>query len=252
MITQHINKPLVAQKFEASMKTYVKEASVQQNIAHTLFRLLDKVPFTSERILEIGCGTGFLSKKISTLPYRTLYLNDLVPAAVSYCQHIYQDALPLPGDIEQEVTLPEHLDLILSSSALQWIEDLPTFLQKIHTQLKTGGTFAFSTFGPMNMQEIKTLTGKGLHYWDMEGLTALLETEFEICLAQEEILSKTFSNPIEVLKHIKKTGVGGTANERWGKQDLLHFQEEYNRQFKNKNQEVILTYHPIYIIVKKK
>ena len=73
----------------------------------------------------------------------------------------------LIGDIEQ-LTLPQSLDAVISSSALQWMTDLPTLLHRIHDALKPNAYFGFSTFGPDNLTEIKQLTGQGLNYIDLQ------------------------------------------------------------------------------------
>jgi malonyl-CoA O-methyltransferase len=69
----------------------------------------------------------------------------------------------LIGDIEQ-LNLPQSLDAVISSSALQWMTDLPALLQRIHDALKPNAYFGFSTFGSDNLTEIKQLTGQGLNY----------------------------------------------------------------------------------------
>ena len=54
-----------------------------------------------------------------------------------------------------------------------------------------------------------------------------------------------------VLYHLKETGVTGTGKQHWTRRELNRFCEEYIRLFGD-NQSVPLTYHPIYIIAKKR
>lgn len=63
------------------------------------------------------------------------------------------------------------------------------------------------------MQEIHTLTGHGLEYFSLEELKALLSSRFEILYAEEEIVSLPFGTPLEVLQHLRQTGVTGTERE---------------------------------------
>lgn len=63
------------------------------------------------------------------------------------------------------------------------------------------------------MQEIHTLTGHGLEYFSLEELKALLSSRFEVLYAEEEIVSLPFGTPLEVLQHLRQTGVTGTEKE---------------------------------------
>jgi malonyl-CoA O-methyltransferase len=118
----------------------------------------------------------------------------------------------LIGDIEQ-LNLPQSLDAVISSSALQWMTDLPALLQRIHDALKPNAYFGFSTFGSDNLTEIKQLTGQGLNYIDLESLKRQLEQQdFEVLFIEQEVKQIYFDHPKSVLQHLKATGVTATAN----------------------------------------
>ena len=108
-----------------------------------------------------------------------------------------------------------------------------------------------------NLQEIKALTGQGLDYLSIEDLQEkLLNNGFEILHLSEHLESLSFDHPKQILQHLKATGVTATAsNFRWTKQTLTDFYQNY-QQFltHDASGETLyrLTYHPIYIIAKKK
>ena len=134
----------------------------------------------------------------------------------------------------------------------QWFADTERFFTLCHRFLSDGGILAFSTFGKRNMQEIHTLTGHGLEYFSLEELKALLSSRFEVLYAEEEIVSLPFGTPLEVLQHLRQTGVTGTEKRVWTRGRLQSFCEEYIRMYGKDDRSVSLTYHPIYVIARKR
>ena len=65
-------------------------------------------------------------------------------------------------------------------------------------------------------------------------------------------LSLPFPSPQAVLKHLKQTGVTGTEKRMWTRSRLQSFCKEYTTRFSDAAGNVSLTYHPIYIIERKK
>ena len=247
-----IDKALVAQRFAKAGQSYVEHAVVQKQISAQLFEYLKVYcPQNLASVLEIGCGSGNLTHLFQThFQFEQLFLNDLYADVEQHFSTI-QNIAWLIGDIEQ-LTLPQSLDAVISSSALQWMTDLPTLLHRIHDALKPKGYLGFSTFGENNLIEIKKLTGQGLNYYSSEVLKQKLEESgFEIVFIEEEQKHLYFDHPKSVLQHLKATGVTATAkSHRWTKQSLQQFYSDY-QQFYDE-QGFRLTYHPIYVIARRK
>ena len=247
-----INKALVAQRFAKAGQSYVEHAVTQKQISKELFAYLQRdLPQSLASVLEIGCGSGNLTHLFhSYFQVDQLFLNDLYEDVDQHFSTI-QNIAWLIGDIEQ-LELPPELDAIISSSALQWMIDLPALLQRIHDALKPKGYLGFSTFGENNLIEIKKLTGQGLNYYSIDVLKQKLEENgFEIVFIQEEQKHLNFDDPKLVLHHLKATGVTATAkSHRWTKQSLQQFYSDY-QQFHDE-QAFRLTYHPIYVIARRK
>lgn len=246
-----INKALVARRFAKAGQSYVEHAVVQKQISVQLFEYL-KVYYSQNlaSVLEIGCGSGNLTHLLqSHFQVEQLFLNDLYADVDQHFLNL-KYVNWLIGDIEQ-LTLPQSLDAVISSSALQWMTDLPTLLHRIHDALKPNAYFGFSTFGPDNLNEIKQLTGQGLNYIDLQSLKRQLEQQnFEVLLIEQEVKQIYFDHPKSVLQHLKATGVTATAkSHRWTKQSLQQFYIDY-QQFYDE-QGFRLTYHPIYVIARR-
>lgn len=236
-------------------------------------------------IAEFGCGTGCYSRLLlRTLQPETLLLNDLCPEMEECIHDLLTGGGRLPrapqagnasgvlydADVElygsspattavsflpcdaETLDFPQGTDLITSCSTLQWFADTERFFARCHRFLSDGGILAFSTFGKKNMREIHTLTGHGLEYLSLDNLKVLLFPRFEILYAEEEIVSLSFGTPLEVLRHLKQTGVTGTEKRVWTRGRLQSFCDEYIRMCGNDDRSVSLTYHPIYVIARKR
>ncbi len=63
----------------------------------------------------------------------------------------------LVGDEEQPLPFPnDTFDLVLSSTSMHWVNDLPGLLQEIHRVLKPDGCFLFAMIGGMTLHELNT------------------------------------------------------------------------------------------------
>lgn len=245
-----LNKDLVAQRFAKAGQSYSEQAIVQKQICQNLTRLLQQFcPRTMPCVFEIGCGSGNLTRLITaSFQIEELILNDLY-ADVQQHFNSQENLKWLIGDVEA-LNFPPQLDMIVSGSALQWMQDLPRLLERCDEALVDQGWLCFSTFGSKNLFEIKELTGQGLSYWSVENWNrALTQAGFEILHLSESETQLYFDSPKAVLQHLKATGVTATAQHRWTKQTLQQFYQDYDR-FKHA-EGYSLTYHPIYCIARR-
>ena len=245
-----MDKRQIAECFARARQTYDREARVQHQVAEQMLSLLlEACPPRTEctRIVEVGCGTGQAFRP------QQLWLNDLCPEMRESLAGLLASPCVSfnPGDAE-DIALPPQNQVITSCSTFQWFADLPAFFRRCHQALLPGGLLAFSTFGVENLREIRTLTGHGLHYFTLAEIRAMLSPDFHVLHASEEVATLTFPTPTEVLRHLKQTGVTGTEKRIWTRTRLQQFTEEYIRLFSTTDGQVSLTYHPIYILAKKK
>lgn len=251
-----LNKARIQKCFAGAVSTYDSQAVIQLKMAEKLLHLLGKhLNRTPELILEIGCCTGLLTAGVYDYfsNFSTLYVNDLVPDfAPVVAARLDQDPrlVFLPGDIET-MQLPTGLDLVISSSTLHWLEDLPALFFRLAAAMTPEATFCFSIYGPQNLREVREITGIGLKYYSPAELKALVGTSFEVLEWTEEAISLSFSGPLDVLRHLRETGVHGIQTVPWTRSRLERFRREYRTRF-SQGDEVQLTYHPVYCIARKK
>ncbi len=249
-----MDKRLIAERFSKAAHTYGKEACIQHQIAERMVSLLNQKKGTSQfnKIFEFGCGTGSYSQMLHTqFNPSDMSINDLCEEMINRCKEVLDSKVNyIVGDAES-IELPSNNNLITSCSTIQWFDNPMGFFEQSTEHLDDHGYLAFTTFGKENMKEIRETTGEGLSYLTTEEITQSLSDKYDIIHADEQIIEQYFDEPKQVLRHLKETGVTGISNQRWTPRILIQFCEEYGKLFTTK-QGVRLTYHPIYIIAKKK
>lgn len=247
-----MDKRLIAERFARARATYSREARVQQLVAERMAgRIRSVLPnFAPRRVAEFGCGTGLYSRLLyDTWRPDLLHLNDLCPEMALCLEDLtaHPRVIFAPGDAET-CPLPDGLHLLTSCSTLQWFESPARFFLRASSLLTPGGVLAFSTFGGDNLREIRALTGMGLTYPPSADLSQWLEEAgFRVLLLDEEEAVLHFPTPLDVLRHLRMTGVTGTTGHTWSRGRLADFSHDYMHLF-GSAQGVTLTYHPLYVI----
>jgi len=252
-----IDKEKVMKRFGRSISSYNGEALVQKRMARKLMQKIMDLGITNhQRILEIGCGTGFLTHELLE-NFRPGYymINDLVGTMQFEIEkitlaHEFAHWSFAPGDAEM-LTFPGDFDMVVSTSTIQWFQHPASFFSSIVRSMASGSIIAFSTFGKDNFMEIKVLQGVCLKYPSMEELHSWLSSSFEMLHCSEEIIQLHFETPWDVLKHIRHTGVNSISDKHWNRRDLSNFEAKYNELYANPDSSVSLTYHPIIVIARK-
>lgn len=150
-----IDKQKVAESFDRAAITYDQWATIQKNIGDNLLERLQWLKLQPEHILEVGTGTGRLSRALSQ-EYKTanvyaidISTNMLTEAAKHSKQHfICADAAQLP-------IADNSIDLLVSNLMLQWCEDINSVIQEFARVLKPDGALLFSSFGPDTLKELR-------------------------------------------------------------------------------------------------
>ena len=240
-----MNKDLIQKRFAKNLDTYNDNAKIQKRMAERLLSFLEKKEFAS--ILEIGCGTGFLTSLLNDkFKFEKYTANDIVPDCEKYIKEINPNINFIADDIELAVkNSDKKYDLIISNAAFQWVENLEGFINLLISKLNKNGILLFSTFGPENFREVNFVLGKTLPYYSIYELDEMLKNYDK--KIEQEMHVMAFKTPKDILKHIKSTGVNALEMVSWTKSDMQKFENGYNN-FCSKSPT--LTYHPIYVLIK--
>ena len=244
------DKALVKKRFSRSLKTYSGEAEIQKLMAEKLTAMIVRRRTRFSRVLEIGAGTGILTGLLDeSITWEQRIVNDLAEDCAEFHSRRKNTAF-LPGDAENLGWGGGPFDLICSNAAFQWFENLPGFLRKIQNSMVQNGLLAFSAFGQENLAELRTLTGQGLRYYPMRQLAGELNScGFTVLDSCEEILTRQFDDPLDLLKKMRRTGVTASVDKTWWTpRRLAEFRCAYIEHFGTADRRVKLTWHPIYIL----
>ncbi|MDN4594266.1 malonyl-ACP O-methyltransferase BioC [Polycladomyces subterraneus] len=152
-----LDKKRVARQFNRHVSTYDNYAVVQKHMAHHMMQTLSERDVRVERILEIGCGTGYLTQLLAErYPSAAITAVDLAENMVKAARdRLGHEATVhfLIGDAET-MEWDETFDLIISNATVQWFGAPEHSFRALIDHLQPGGWIVFSTFGPDTFQEL--------------------------------------------------------------------------------------------------
>ena len=238
-----INPKSVKKQFEKSLDTYNQNACVQRVMAEKMIDAIGDKYFAN--ILELGSGSGLLTEElVKKIKFDKYFANDLTEKSEKYIKQIIPTAIFYHGNA-QKIRPTQKMDLIISNAMFQWFKNLETVSSHFKNILNQDGILAFSTFSPDNFKEIKNLTGLSLEYKSLQDTVKIFEKDYKIIYSTEFTQTLKFSNPLEILAHMKNTGVNSLGH--WTFKEVKDFCLEY----KEKYPDLTLTYSPIILICKK-
>lgn len=237
----------IKKQFEKSMSDYDKNAAVQDLMASKLVIELLKISSEFENVLELGSGTGLLTKRlVKSIKFENFYANDLVDKSKIYVQKVVPAVNFICGNA-LKIRLAKKMDLIVSNAMFQWFENFEKAVEVLKPNLKHDGMLAFTTFAPSNFKELTDITGLSLKYKSREELEAILKNKgFEILYSEDFYEELSFKTPLELLAHMKHTGVNSLSEKTWTVKKVKEFCDKYSKKYP----KVKLTYSPIIIIAR--
>jgi len=189
---------------------YDQHASVQRVVADRLaarILALDLPP--GARVLEIGCGTGFLGAGIvGRLPYGQYWMTDVAPGMLDQARRRFAGAQGIDF-VEMngaEPTIPGPFDLICSSLAMQWLPDLPDAVGRLRGLLARGGRLAFTTLAAGSFAQWRAAYGD-----DMPGTPDYPSADSLRALGLDvsvESIDHRYRNAHDFLAALKAIGAG--------------------------------------------
>ena len=259
-----MDKRLVRTHFGRSSKTYDEYAVVQKKMGLRLAAMVATAG-SFNRILEIGCGTGFLTKQLAVLyPQAEIIASDISPLMLDEAREKlgeYANIEYMVADGEA-LTLAGSFDLIVSNAAFQWFKDYPAALEGLKEKLTPGGCLFYATFGEKTFWELQQAfaiareeLGVAADCDDRHGPTFITRETLEQivdelsmpALFQEELFVETFGSVKEFLLSVKRVGANNASGQqmRTNRRLLLKMMDSYQALFAPKS-KIEATYHVIY------
>lgn len=243
-----VNPKIVKKQFEKNMDKYNENALVQIELAQKLTDALCEYRCNFRRILELGSGTGILSREIlKRLSYEQYFANDLVEKSKKYLDKIIPEYTFIYGNA-QKIKPNCKMDLIISNAMFQWFNSLEGAVEHFSGLLEKNGLLAFTTFAPENFKEIREVTGLSLEYKSTDYIKDILSKNYEVLHLEEYTRILKFKSPLELLAHMKNTGVNSLSAKSLTFKEVKEFCDKYTELFPDNR----LTYAPIIVIAKSK
>ncbi len=116
-----------------------------------LLELLEAKP--GERVLDLGCGTGHLTAKISEAGAEVTGADSSLSMIAQARQNYPKLKFQLAD--AREFTVPEPLDAVFSNATLHWIKQPEMVIERVAAALRPGGRFALEFGAKHNIERIR-------------------------------------------------------------------------------------------------
>ncbi len=153
-----IDRNRVGRAFHCHAAEYDQNTPVQKRVAEELLvRVRERLNAPPEAVLDIGCGTGRLLDAVGRqYPRSRLFGLDLAYNMTALARERLQPrGLLVNGDAAAIPFADRSFDLVVSSSTLQWLDDLDGFFQECQRVSREGGTVCVAFFGGSTLCELQ-------------------------------------------------------------------------------------------------
>jgi trans-aconitate methyltransferase len=135
---------------------YARNARFVADLGQPVVDLLG--PRAGERILDLGCGDGYLTAKLAALGCHVVGV-DSSAAQVEAAQRLGLDARVGDG---QELEFHEEFDAVFSNATLHWLRRPDSVIDGVWSALKPGGRFVGEFGGHGCVARIRQALGRAL------------------------------------------------------------------------------------------
>ena len=227
---------------ERASASYESAAGLQARVAAELLERLAAFDFSPAVVLDLGAGTGRVTRELRRRYRRALVIAlDLAPGMLREAR---RHQLPwrrferLCGDALRLPLADASVDVVFSSLMLQWCEPLATALAEVRRVLRPDGFFAFSTFGPDTLKELRSAWARADGYnhvnrfIDMHDVgDALVRAGLREPVLDVDRLTVEYADVLSLMRDLKAIGAhnvtAGRSRALMGRARLERVQEAY-------------------------
>ncbi len=250
-LSPHSDKTPIAEAFSRAAKTYDQHAAFQRDVGE---RLLEYFPLdlSNKTVIDLGCGTGYFSQELLKRGAKVICCDLSGQMLASAQQRCGDDGVSyLQADAESLPLIDNSVDLVFSSLALQWCEDLSLPLREVSRVTKPGGQAYVSTLLEGSLCELKQAWGKIDSHQHVNDFASI--NQIKVALAQSGCTTHQLDLPaitvwynsafalMRDLKGIGATYVHGRAQGLTSRRSLLGVEREY-QVFRNRQGLLPATY----------
>jgi trans-aconitate methyltransferase len=144
-------------------KTYAKNARFVSDLGAPVVELLSPQP--GERILDLGCGDGVLTRKLADLGCKVVAVDASAPQ-VEAARRLGLEAYVMNGEA---LPFREEFDAVFSNAALHWIKQADTMIAGVYRGLHRGGRFVAECGGYGCVEKIRAALVQALDRRSIDG-----------------------------------------------------------------------------------
>ncbi len=244
-------------RFASRAGDYDRYAVVQREIASRLVDRLQYMNVQPNKIIDLGCGTGYVAELLSQ-KYQHAEITG-VDSSADRISQLTKKALSNVKAVQADVaSLPfadASVDMIISSGLLHWLNDIESCLAECRRVLKPNGLLLFATLGPTTLQELKnsflSVDRKAVHdFCDMHDVgDVLLSLQFSDPVMDSEVVTFLYENVAELFQDLTKTGSQNTQVARAKgllTRNRLRAMKQYYRQHYLDEDQCVATFEVVY------
>jgi malonyl-CoA O-methyltransferase len=243
-----LQKQRVAASFSRAAASYDAVADLQRAVGDSLLSRIPAGPHAT--VVDLGCGTGYFQRPLAAMTHcETLLGVDIAQGMLQYARQHHAAAVScwLAGDAEQLPLADNCVDLIFSSLAIQWCENLPALFSEVARVLRPGGRFVFATLGPNTLNELRQAwqqVDSHVHVNRFLPRSALLQAAPNLVLS-EQVITLQYQKLNELTRELKGLGAhnvnAGRPTGLTGKQRIIGLKQAYEA-FRNGEGQLPATY----------
>ncbi|MBL4851516.1 MAG: malonyl-ACP O-methyltransferase BioC [Gammaproteobacteria bacterium] len=244
-----IDKEKVRRAFDRAAEHYDETAALQAEVGARMLARLDYIRIAPKRIVDIGSGTGRITKNLAQRFVKTnVVALDLAEGMLRKSRTIQKQGMGrffsrvqhLCADAEYLPLSNNSIDFVFSNVAFQWCNDLDKALQECYRVLAPGSLILFSSFGPDTLSELRSVWRDVDDYnhvnafIDMHDIgDALIRAGFQSPVLDIENFTLTYSNVKDLMRELKAIGAhnvtAGRQRGLMGKQQLKQIEQGYEK-----------------------
>lgn len=221
-----LDKKQIRAAFQRAARSYDAAARVQQETGERLWEHLEPVRIEPAVIVDLGAGTGELSRRLAHHYRRArvvaLDLSEaMLGVAREKSRRLFSRQRFICADAESLPLASASADLLISNATLQWCNQLDRVFAESLRVLKPGGLLMFSTFGPDTLRELRLGLASfdpqpRVHaFMDMHDLgDALVGAGFSDVVMDTARLTAEYESVEELLAELKSIGATNALQQR--------------------------------------
>jgi malonyl-CoA O-methyltransferase len=256
-----IHSDALARNFSAAAVSYEQWAGLQLGIAGCLAKLLPQKGRVNS-ILDVGCGTGYLTGLLHDNYTEACILGiDVAPEMVNVCRRRWAGSLRLSFQVAdaERFDCRHPFDLVASSFCFQWFCAREGSIRRLAGMLNPGGMFACAmpvagSLAELNETYRSVICEKmpGLEYAHAETYVDVLAgAGLRLIYFRQETVRGLYKSGLHALRSFK--GTGATFNHHRGYMprsaaEVKKIARRYERCHALADGQVPLTYNVLYVI----